>query len=267
MHGIVPAVASRWLPLLVLGLGLSWSCGSGGGGSGGGGFGEGVLEEAGNPAASAGGGWWLSSGALFFRDEESGRTIQGELPHDSPWRHEYARSNPRDTDGGAHPQNLFRLVRIASVQNVITEVSFLVRATHASASPNRGGSNGVFLFQRYLDANNLYASGVRVDGQAVIKKKVRGQNLTLASSLIFTNGAPWHPSSNPNVLPARWIGLRAEAHDQPDGTVRLLLFVDGALVLEAVDDGRYGPMLGPGSGGIRGDFMDLEFRGYGLEGD
>ncbi|MGH7823085.1 MAG: hypothetical protein ACREQ9_25275 [Candidatus Binatia bacterium] len=242
------------------------ACGSGGDGSAGFG-GGGVLEEEGRIDQSSDPEWWLSSGALFFRSGDSARTIQGDLPPDSPWRGAYSRSNSRDSAGGARPQNLFRLVHRRSFANLDQQVSFLVQRTDASSSPNRNASNGVFLFQRYLGENDLYASGVRVDGAAAIKKKSGGRTHTLASRPLFGNGAPYDRGANPNVLPpGRWIHLRTEALDDPQG-VRLRLFVDGTLAVETIDDGRgaEGPLLGSGLAGVRGDFMDLELRGYAAE--
>jgi hypothetical protein len=241
---------------LVLSLALS-GCGSDGGA---GGFGSGTLEEAPEIAASSDPDWWVSSGALFFRNDVA-RTNHGDLPAESPWRQRYARSNPTDTDGGAHPQNVFRLVRRRVLGDVAQEVGFRVDATSRSASPNRNASNGVFLFQRYLSENDDYASGVRVDGQATIKKKTGGTTRTLALRDLYAHGAAWDRDVNFTFLPqGRTIAMRTETRNQPDGSVDLRLFVDGDLVLEVIDG--TGGLTSPGLTGIRSDFMDVEFEGY-----
>ena len=66
--------------------------------------------------------------------------------------------------------------------------------------------------------------------------------------------------------PGRPISFRAEARDEPGGTVRLRLFVDGALVLEVADGGVGGGVHQGGFGGVRNDFMDVELQGFRLEG-
>ena len=239
---------------------LGMGCGSGGGGGDGG---DGALEEAGREQDSASSSLWLSSGGRFFVDGDGGQTIQGELPADDRWRIAYGSSNPTDTDGGVHPQNLFRLISRSLHRDARTDASFIVRRTNLSASPNRAQSNGVLLFLRFRDGEHAYYGGVRVDGNAVIKKEVNDQNFTLALNPVFPGG--WSRDGSPNLIPANQaIDLAAEIEDQPGGTAVIRVFVGGALVAEAVDDGVSfgGPVLPEGLSGIRGDFMDLEFSRF-----
>jgi hypothetical protein len=206
----------------------------------------------------------VSSGALFFRDGGVGRTIVGELPADSPWRARYARSNPRDTDGGAHPQNVFRVVRRQSLGDASQSLTFRILRTNRTSSGNRNASNGVFLFQRYLGENDLYATGIRVDGNAAIKKKSGGRTYTLGLADLFGGGRGWNSGGNSNFIPeGRAITIRTESRDEAGGVHRRW-FVDDRLVIDLVDDGRIGgsPHFGSGLGGIRTDFMDLEFDDY-----
>jgi hypothetical protein len=203
--------------------------------------------------------FWVSSGARFLNDGGVGRTIQGELPPGDPWHDTYARTNPRDTDGGAHPQNVFRLVHRAPIENASDEVTFRVLGTNASASPNRNASNGVFVYLRWLGRDDAYEAGVRVDGNAVIKKKRHGT--TLAIGGIFSNGAPYDRDANPSVLPARDVHLEGRIRTRPEGSVIVRLLVDGQLVLEAADTSD--PILGAGMGGVSSDFADTELRGFG----
>src|SRR5262245_31785929 len=62
--------------------------------------------------------WWVSSGALMNLREGVGRTNHGDLAVGSKWQLLYSASNPIDTDGGLHPQNIFRMVLRAKWQDL-----------------------------------------------------------------------------------------------------------------------------------------------------
>jgi hypothetical protein len=231
---------------------------------------DGVLEEAGNPSQSNSPYWWVSSGAYFFVDDGVGETQQGPLPQNDYWRLAYARSNPVDTDNGYRPQNIFRMVGRSRWGNARQQVYFLVAADNLSGSPNRNASNGVLLLNRYQDQNNLYYTGLRVDGAAVIKKKKAGVYYTIAYKKVFA-GPPYDPDTNPNLLPKNvWMGITSEVLNNPNGSVRIRFHVNpgnGAwtLVFDVVDDGvQFGgaPFTQPGYGGMRTDFMDVAFDNY-----
>jgi hypothetical protein len=192
-----------------------------------------------------------------------GETIQGELPAEDPWHQRYAASSPGDTDGGARPQNLFRLIRRQSVHSPQQQVQFNIQRANASGSPNRNASNGVLLLSRYLGGDDLYYAGVRVDGQAVVKKKSRGRYFTLGSTPVFAGR--YDRQTAPNLIPEdRWITLASDVRTNPDGAVQIGLSVDGSAVLTVVDGGRTGgpPIRSAGMVGIRSDFLDVQFRGY-----
>lgn len=188
----------------------------------------------------------------------------------SKWRLAYARSNPIDTDNGYHPQNIFRLVLRSKWQNYTQQAYFRVDRHNASASPNRAASNGLLLFNRYQDGDNLYYAGVRVDGNAVIKKKKGGTYYTLASKKILPG--TYDLTSTPTLIPKdMWIGLRSVVTNGVDGSVFLKLYTDigktgqWTLTAEAIDDGKsYGgaAIVSEGYGGIRTDFMDVSFNDY-----
>lgn len=228
-----------------------------------------IIAEGGNILESKNPNWWVSSGAYLYRGQGIGNTIIGALPQNDRWRLEYAASNPLDTDNGYHPQNIFRLVLRSEWKNYTQQAYFKIIGDNLSVSPNRNESNGILLFNRYQDAFNLYYTGVRVDGKAVIKKKIGGVYHTLALEP-FIDGK-YDEDENPNLLPKGiWIGLRSTVENFPDGSVSVKLFVDKnksgnwTLVAETVDDGKkYGTALAKaGKGGIRTDFMDVEFSGY-----
>ncbi len=230
----------------------------------------GRLVEAGGMSDSESPLWWLNSGAYFDRRSGVGATVQGTLPSSDYWRRLYASTSATDTDDGYRPQNLFRLLTRSRWQSSRQQVYFRVRRDNLSASPNRNASNGLLLMGRYLDHDNLYYAGVRVDGAAVIKKKYRGRYYTMAYARMFT-GPLYDRASNPSLLPKDiWLGLRAEFRNNPNGTVRIGLFIDPGPggwvpVFDVLDDGREfgGPAItASGYGGIRTDFMDVELENY-----
>jgi hypothetical protein len=236
---------------------------------------DGTLEEAGESAESSSPYWWVNSGGRLVIKNGVGATIQGELPLTDRWQAAYTLANPIDTDGGLHPQNLFRLVTRSQWENFSQSVVFRMLKLNISQSMERNSWSGVLLLARYLDGNNLYYLGVRHDGDAVIKKKRFGKYTTLAQTRIFQADASYDRDTNPNLLPGkRWLGLRSVVRTNPDQSVTLQLWVNRELTqswqlaLEAVDtnagaDGA--PILGHGYAGVRTDFADVEFDDYTLE--
>lgn len=232
----------------------------------------GVIEDASRMDRSLSPFWWVNSGGCLIIRDGCAMTLQGDLPEGSRWRVKYAAESGDDTDGGARPQNIFRLITRSRWRNLRQEAYFRIRRYHLSRDVHRGESNGLLLFSRYKDADNLYYAGVRVDGHAVIKKKCRGEYHTLAEKPVFTGGQPWDREKNPNLLPVgRWVGVQCEVRNTRDGNVRIRLFLDRdrsgkwELVLEALDRGRDtggAPFRGEEHAGIRTDFMDVEFDDY-----
>lgn len=232
-----------------------------------------TVTETGSLRSSRSSDWWLSSGAYHYSLNGIGSTITGSLPAMDPWRIAFALSNSIDTDNGYHPQNIFRLVlKKSKWQNLKQEAYFEIIKDNLSDSPNRNESNGFLFFNRYQDSFNLYYTGIRVDGMAVIKKKIGGTYYTLALKSVFNNSVPYSRDVNPNVIPQKkWIGLRSEVITGPNNTVKIKLSIDKdktgnwVLAAEATDDGRsYGgpAILNKGYAGIRTDFMDIQFDDY-----
>lgn len=232
-----------------------------------------TLQETGRMDDTQSPYWWLNSGGLFFSRNGVAQTIQGELEESNFWRTLYAKNNPRDTDDGYHPQNIFRLVTRGKWNNLHQEASFRIIKDNLSASSYRNDSNGLLFFNRYQDGNNLYYTGIRVDGYAVIKKKVKGTYFTMAYTKIFDG--KYNREKSPNILPHdTWLNLRSEVNNEADGSVNIRLFLDRnrsgdwQLIAEAKDDGkRYGgaAIKNEGYAGIRTDFMDVEFDDYKIE--
>ncbi len=232
-----------------------------------------VISEAGMMSSSNSSDWWISSGGYFYSELGTGATIQGSLPVLNPWRVAFLVSNAIDSDNGFHPQNIFRLVlKNSKWKNATQQVYFKITNNNLSESPNRNASNGLLLFNHYQDEFNLYYTGIRVDGYAVIKKKTNGRYYTMDYKPVFTNSTPYDNEKNPNLIPSQqWIGLKSEIVTNSDNTVHIRLFIDKnktgnwVLVAESVDDNKsFGgdAISAEGHGGIRTDFMDVKFDDY-----
>jgi hypothetical protein len=223
-----------------------------------------VMEESASPD------WWVNSGAWFVQRSGVGSTWTGQSPEGSRWRALYNLSNPRDTDRGAHPQNLFRLITRSLWFAPKQQIYFRILADNLSPSGNRNPSNGVLLFLRYSDGDNLYYAGIRVDGFAVVKKKTGGVYTTLAEAPLFLG--TYDRVRQPNLIPhGVWIGLRAEL-TAGENAVTIQLYCDldrsGFWVPALQANDSFDPSLVPmqaGYAGIRTDFMDVEFDDYRIE--
>ena len=234
---------------------------------------DGIVEETGSMAESSSPYWWVNSGGRFIIKNGIGMTMQGTAPFGSRWQKLYNLSNARDTDNGTHPQNIFRVLTRSMWQNEDQQIDFKIVRYHLSESPERYNPNGVLFFNRYIDGNNLYYTGIRVDGNMIIKKKVNGSYYTLAEKKIFPG--TYNRDTNPTLLPQnRWMSIRTTVVTNPDNTVTITLYVDPTNsgtwteTFEAVDDGHsYGgaAITAKGYAGIRTDFMDVYFNDYKIQ--
>jgi len=236
--------------------------------------GTGILQEKNQSNKSGNPYWWLNSGAELIFSGNFASTIEGSLPTYSRWRIAYAKTNSLDTDGGYYPQNLFRLVSRQKWLDYRQTLYFQILRDNLSGSPNRNDSNGIFLFNRYQDGDNLYYTGVRVDGTAVIKKKQDGEYTTLVQTPIWTSDRPYDRKNNTDILPkGQWVGLESRVVSLPGGKVSIELWLDKGgkdqweKVLSTVDDGlSFGPTINrSGYTGIRTDFMDVLFWRYKID--
>lgn len=226
---------------------------------------DGILHETDAPEHSSSPYWWIDSGGKLLVDNGVGTTLQGGLPASDPWRVRYARTSPEDTDTGTHPQNLFRMLTKDTWDDVRIESSFRVTADNFSNSPNRDESNGILLMSRYRDENKLYYAGLRVDGHAVIKKKIDGTYHTLAEKPVYEG--TYSRSKKVNLIPHReWIHLRMETKTEGDA-VRITLSqrknAEWHELLTATDTAN--PITGSHPIGLRTDFMDVEFDNFKAE--
>lgn len=225
-----------------------------------------TIEETGSMNESNSNDWWLNSGAYFYNTGNGySQTIQGDLPANNSWRKLYLNDNPVDTDGGLHPQNIFRLVTKSKWNNFTQEVYFKVTKQNLSLSPERDAWSGLLLFNRYGNGDNLYYTGLRVDGTAVIKSKKNGTYVTMTQPKVLPG--TYNKLTNPNLIPQNtWIGLKSEIKTNPDNTVSVKLYMDNGktgiwtLIASVTDSSN--PILGAQYAGIRTDFMDVQFSNY-----
>ena len=223
-----------------------------------------VLEEADEAKNSTSQSLWLNSGGFVVMSGQLGSSIEGLLPYFSKWRFHYALTLPVESSRGFRPQNVLRLLTQENFNDSTSHVYFKLNYYEKNESSTRNASNGMFLMSRYVDSDNLYYGGLRVDGAAVIKKKKAGQYLTLGYEPVIRGS--YERTLNPNLMPQnQWFGVRMDTKTVKDG-VELTLFLDlkerglWQKVLRVTDDND--PLTENGLGGLRTDFMDVEFNNF-----
>ncbi|HTK60093.1 MAG TPA: hypothetical protein VL283_02710 [Candidatus Baltobacteraceae bacterium] len=233
---------------------------------------DGRLEEVGVLENSSSPYWWVSSGAFLDLKGGLGRTNQGDLGLNSKWQLLYNKNNPIDTDGGLHPQNIFRMTTRAKWQDASHEIFYRIDRNQLSASVSRNASNGLLQMTRYVDQNNLYYTGLRVDGYAVIKKKIGGKYYTMYYKPYFNVVKKYDRLLNPNLLPLdTWIGLKTVTKNLDASRVSITFYSDvgrtgtWTQIASVIDDGKAygGPALtAAGVSGLRTDFMDVSMDDF-----
>ena len=233
---------------------------------------DGILHETGSMSESSSPYFWLNSGGKMLFKNGLGSTIMGALPTSDRWAKLYKSSSSVDTDQGKYPQNLFRLLTRSKWGNASEEIKFKIDSINETNTPNRDGYSGILLMSRYLDGNNLYYAGIRMDGEAVIKKKINGTYFTLASKKGIFPGT-YNKSSNPNLIPEdTWMRLKSDTRTQSDGSVTITLSLDrGNGVYETIlttKDTKAtggGTLTKDGYMGVRTDYMDIMFDNYRIQ--
>jgi hypothetical protein len=214
--------------------------------------------------------FWISSGGRMSIANGIGQTIQGYLPTGDLDQVNYALVNPLDTGNGHYPQNTFRLITRSLWGNAEEEVKFKITKTNLTNTPNRDGYSGIFLYSRYNDKDDLYYAGVRQDGLAIIKKKIGSVYHSLIYKQAFGYISAYDKNSNPNLMPEnQWMGLKLKTTNNADGSVHLELLIDKqgngvwTSLLVYNDKGVGGtPFRDSGYGGIRTDYMDVQFDNF-----
>lgn len=225
-----------------------------------------TLEEVSPAEHSSSPDFWLNSGAYLYVEDGQARTHLGPLDQDSKWQLAYKDYNSDSTDEGYYPQNIFRLLTRQLYLNSSQELTFNIDKINLSSGEHRNESNGVLLFMRYLDQDNLYYAGLRVDGAYVIKKKIEGEYTTLAYKQYFPGD--YNKSSSPNLVPtSQNLYIKVDILTMPDGTPYIKLFSKRTasdiweLMLDYRDYSSTAIKV-PGANGIRTDFMDVRFVDY-----
>ncbi len=221
-----------------------------------------ILEESPSMEKSLNKNWWLNSGAYFISDGSVGKTLSGNLKKGEKWQIKFNNYNPDSTLNGFQPQNIFRLVTKTKWFNFESSFDFNIKKYNAINAKHRNQSNGVLFFIRYIDSDNLYYAGLRVDGAVVIKKKLKGKYTTLGYKKIL-NGI-YDIEKNPNLIPInQWFSMKTIVKNT-DNKVNIKLFIkkDGNWeeVLSVFDS--VNTILEEGYAGIRTDFADVEFDNY-----
>lgn len=228
---------------------------------------DGILNETGSMDESSSPYFWLNSGGELHLENGVGKTVQGDLSAGNVWRLLYNANNALDTDDGYYPQNLFRLVTKGMWNNTEQSIRFKITQLNMTDTPNRDGYSGVLLMSRYQDGNNLYYAGIRMDGDAVIKKKHNGSYTTLAQEDLFGSDAGYNKNTNPNMIPGNtWMGLKSVVYTDSSGDVRVEVWLDRndngnwEQIASAVDTSQ--TIDGPAHAGIRTDYLDVHFDDY-----
>lgn len=188
--------------------------------------------------------WEMTSGSLFLRN---GMAWSG-IPDDV---------EPNATSSNGTDSAIFRLVTKRKDFGDVG-VSFTLRRdsfTTTTATPSVAW-DGEHIFLRYVDETSLYyASFDRRDGTTAIKKKVTGGT---------SNGGTYYTlaSGKDSFTTGVSHAVRSTIIDNVDGSVTIRLWVDGALVLTATDNGVGGPVIRTGGVGLRGDNSDFSFDDF-----
>lgn len=190
--------------------------------------------------------WEMDSGSLFAR---SGSYWSGR-PDDR---------TPDATSSTGTNSAIFRLTsRRHDLRDTNVDLSLLVRGMTTTPSTPAVDWDGIHLFLRYQNEQNLYyASVARRDGHVVLKKKCAGGS---------SNGGTYYTLaelSGKKVAPNAWRRVGASVKTLADGSVELSLRQDGSTILRAVDRGTgCAPITTAGAVGIRGDNTEFEFREF-----
>jgi hypothetical protein len=198
----------------------------------------------GNPSAVRSPIWLVTSGSLFARDHAG-------------WTGVPDRGLTGPSSAHVNDSVVFRAVtRDSDFRNV--SVSFRLYVQHWVQGTSVPSYQGVHVFMRYQSPYMLYAVSVdRRDGVIVIKKKVPGGP---SGGGVYYTLATKHIGS----LAGRWEDVRVSAVNNGAGGVRLELWLDGKLMLTAIDDGvgDVPPITNPGRVGLRGDYTQFAFTDF-----
>jgi hypothetical protein len=191
--------------------------------------------------------WELTSGSLFAYNGGGYTGVPDDRSTDAL---------SRSSTGSA----IFRLTtRAHSFGNVSVQTKLKVRRLLTTRSTPRVDWDGTHLFLRYKSQYQLYyASVARRDSKVVIKKKCPGGSSNNGTYYPLTAEIPGHP------IPFNaWQAVGATVRDNNDGSVTMVLYLDGKVAAKATDKGvGCAPLTGSGAVGIRGDNAEFQFNDY-----
>lgn len=193
--------------------------------------------------------WDMTSGSLFAKGGKGWSGVPDEKP----------------VDIAAALGNNSRDFRLTTRRQDFTDVSVRFKLVNIAQSAGvkfpAQAWDGIHVFLRYQREETLYYASVnRRDKKAIIKKKVIGGPAP-------SNGGTYYELTP--YIPYDWkVGaeqsVEANVKTQPDGSVLIVLSVDGKEIARAVDDGKLGgpPIVAPGAVGIRGDNTHFTFNPF-----
>lgn len=206
-------------------------------------YANGVITSEGNYWSQTGPSsdkWEMTSGTLYAADGQG-------------W------SGIPDTTNNS---GVFRLnTKRFDFQNVRVSMDLTINNLTTTAVTPATDWDGVHIFLRYQSEYYLYYASIsRRDGAVVIKKKVPGGP---------SNGGTYYNISTYNTAPLplnQKVHVAATVQNQADGSVKIQLFSNGALVATAIDQGTGGaPITNAGATGIRGDNANFFFDNFTVE--
>tara|TARA_R110000868_G_scaffold175724_1_gene412903 strand:+ start:1455 stop:2141 length:687 start_codon:yes stop_codon:yes gene_type:complete len=193
--------------------------------------------------------WDMTSGSLFRLNDRAWSGVPDTV-------------TPNATSSNGTNSAVFRLTtKRADFLDYAVSFTLNVKELSSTTSTPKVDWDGIHVFLRYISEQELYyASVCRRDGKVVIKKKKPGGT---------SNGGTYYDISTYQTKPfPTGVDVKVKATIQTIGTtVKIQLFANGVLLVEATDTGAVGgaPILTPGKTGIRGDNASFMFDSFTVE--
>ncbi len=191
--------------------------------------------------------WDVESGSLF---------VQGN----AGWTGVPDAIEPNLLSTNGTNSSIFRMVsRRGDFQNVGVSFSLLNQGLVSNAVTPAVDWDGCHMWLRYQSETHLYYASInRRDHTVVIKKKIPGGS---------SNGGTYYdlsPFVQYNVPYNTWQNVRATIDTLADGSVDIRLYINGTLLVSAIDNGSIAgpPITAAGHVGIRGDNANLKFDNF-----
>jgi hypothetical protein len=191
--------------------------------------------------------WQVTSGSLFAvgGNGDTGRIDTG--------RPDATSSN--FTDSSVYRMNTVR----SDFKNVSVSFKLNVQSMSSTSRTPAVAYDGVHIWLRHVTQYSLYSASVaRRDNKVVLKKKCKGGPSNDGTYYTLGKETPAEP-----VVKGKWMDVAASAQNNPDGSVTLILSVNGKQLITAVDTGvGCAPITAAASVGIRGDNTRFLFNSF-----